>query len=151
MRYRCRIQVSQFRGSLVHFSSIDTCTPADRQIGRKYMLGTVWSAENSYAFSEVYAAQESLWVSWVQSEVKGTEVTMSLNVAVWLTWRLKTCSSDCGQNPRSLLSLSYGALSGVSPSIARMMVSPSYGLLRCRRRTDEKCDITVPEVVIMLP
>lgn len=62
------------------------------------MLGMVWSAENSDAFSEVYAVQESLWVSWVQSEVKGTEVMMSLNVAVWLTWHLKTCSSDCGQS-----------------------------------------------------
>ena len=38
-------------------------------------------------FLREYATQESVWVSYVQSELKGTEVTMNLNVAVWLTRR----------------------------------------------------------------
>ena len=51
-------------------------------------LGTEWKSSKRAARSAGKPGQQSVWASWPQREVKGTEETMNLKVAVDLVWKM---------------------------------------------------------------
>ena len=71
--------------------------------------------------------------------MKGTEVTMNLDVAVWFTWRLKACSLECGRSTHPAEPFVWGAQWGIAKHRSR----DGLTIIRAAAmRADEKCDIT---------